>query len=430
MLHGKTLYLEAWFDKPPLVPAIYLLWGVQIGWVLRLAGALYAFAACLMLYRFAEEMWTPREGLLAAWLLGFFLIFGIPSSVLPLAADLLMLLPHIAAVYLARRGQAFWSGAAAGVAFLFNAKAAIVVAVCILFVPRSLPQLAGGFLIPNAIAFAWLAISGALPSYLQQVWEWGGMLYSRHTFVDRPVWNGLVRTVNWLGFHSAIALGALAYFVRAREPHKWKLTVWVVLSFAAVAAGWRFFPRYYFQVLPVLSLLAARGFFLLPAWRFGVIAVLLLVPFARFGPRYFTLAADLARGSPHEWRDVAMDRDSREAAQLLKRFERPGDSLFVWGYRPEIFAYTRMPAATRFLESQPLTGVYADRHLTQTGALVPELTRRHRAELVRSKPDLVLDGLGLYNPALAITAYPDLSEWLAEYQEIGRTTASVLYRRR
>jgi hypothetical protein len=430
MLHGKKLYLETWFDKPPLVPSIYLLWGAQIGWALRLAGALYTFAACLLLYRFASGLWSRREGILAAWLLGFFLVFGIPSALLPLAADLLMLVPHIAAVYLAWRGQALWSGAATGVAFLFNAKAAVVGAVCVLFAPRLLPQLAAGFLIPNVLAFLWLSISGALPAYLQQVWEWGGMLYSRHTFVDRPVWNGFVRTINWLGFHAAIVAGTAMYLVRAREPQKWKLAAWLVLSFAAVAAGWRFFPRYYFQVLPVFALLAARGFFLLPAWRVWVMAVLLLVPAVRFGPRYFSLAADLAKGAPHEWRDVAMDRDSREAALLLGRFTRPGETLFVWGYRPEIFVYKRMPAATRFLESQPLTGVYADRHLTQTGALVPEWTSRHRAEVARSTPDFVLDGLGAYNPALAITAFPDLSAWLAQYEEIARTNATVLYRRR
>ena len=35
---------------------------------------------------------------------------------------------------------------------------------------------------------------------------------------------------------------------------------WVALGFASVAAGLRFFPRYYFQLLPVVVLLAARGF--------------------------------------------------------------------------------------------------------------------------------------------------------------------------
>jgi hypothetical protein len=218
--------------------------------------------------------------------------------------------------------------------------------------------------------------------------------------------------------------------MHARDSEKRKLAVWLVLSFAAVAAGWRFFPRYYFHVLPVFALLAARGFFLLPAWRVWILAALLLVPTLRFGPRYIALAADLARGVPHEWGDIVMDQDSREAAALLRHLARPGSTLFVWGYRPEIFAYTRMPAATRFLESQPLTGVYADRHLTQTGVIAPELARQHRTELTRARPDFVLDGLAAYNPPLAITAFPDLAAWLAQYEEIARTNATVLYRRR
>ena len=38
MMHGAALYRDIWFDKPPLVPAIYLLWGARIGWALRIAG--------------------------------------------------------------------------------------------------------------------------------------------------------------------------------------------------------------------------------------------------------------------------------------------------------------------------------------------------------------------------------------------------------
>ena len=39
MKFGKTLYRDAWFDKPPLLASVYLAWGVRTGWVLRLAGA-------------------------------------------------------------------------------------------------------------------------------------------------------------------------------------------------------------------------------------------------------------------------------------------------------------------------------------------------------------------------------------------------------
>lgn len=425
MLHGKVLYRDIWFDKPPLVPGIYLLWGAQCGWLLRLAGALFAWAACLLIYRFAKALWGEREGLLAAGLLAFFLVFGIPAAVVPLASDLLMLVPHIAAVYLAYRRRPFWSGAAAGLAFLFNSKALFVLAACALWQFRWLPQLALGFLLPNAAALAWLAARGALAGYYEQVW-WQGFLYSRSTFLENPAIAGVIRTARWMGFQAALVLGAAWFWWRERQSDSWRLAGWALLSLAAVAAGWRFFPRYYFQLLPVLTLAAARGLVLLGRQRVLVLLTL-LVPLARFAPRYVMLAQDLAAGRPHAWRDVAMDQDSRAAARLLRDRVRPADTLFVWGYRPDIYAYTRMPAATRFLESQPLTGVFADRHLFQSQPVAPEWARRNREELVRSRPTFVLDGLERYNPALSIQSYPDLRPWLARYRLVAQTPATKIY---
>src|SRR5215472_7614135 len=104
MPYGKALYRDIWFDKPPLLPAAYLLWGARPGWPLRLAGALYAWLACFLAYRFAGGFWGQAEARWAAALLALFLTFDTASAVLPLAADLLMLAPHLAAVYLAWRG--------------------------------------------------------------------------------------------------------------------------------------------------------------------------------------------------------------------------------------------------------------------------------------------------------------------------------------
>ena len=101
ILFGKTLYRSVWFDKPPLVPLVYLLWGVRIGFVLRFSGAVYCFACCVVAWLFARSAWGRQEAFWAAGLLGFVLTFDVPSAVLPLAADLLLLLPHLAAVYLA-----------------------------------------------------------------------------------------------------------------------------------------------------------------------------------------------------------------------------------------------------------------------------------------------------------------------------------------
>jgi hypothetical protein len=423
MLGGKALYRDVWFDKPPLVPAVYLLWGAQMGWMLRLAGALYAFAACVLIYRFASRLWSEREGMLAAGLLGFFLTFGIPSAVIPLASDLLMLAPHIAAVYLAWRGRPLLSGALAGVAFLFSSKAVFVLAACALWQYRALPQLALGFLIPNAAALGWLWTRGALGDYYEQVWRLG-FLYAGSTFVENPVVAGLKRTLNWTGFHAALAAGAVWYWLRERKPERLRIALWAALALAGVAAGWRFFPRYYFLLLPVMVLAAARGFTLMPRWTAAVVlALALAVPLARFGPRYVLLARSA------EWRDVAMDRDSRATARLVNEQARPGNTLFVWGYRPDLYIYTRLPAATRFLESQPLSGVLADRHLFESDSVAPEWARRNREELMRSKPDFIVDGLGRYNPRLAIDAYADLKPWLSNYEPAGGTGFTKIYRR-
>ena len=201
---------------------------------------------------------------------------------------------------------------------------------------------------------------------------------------------------------------------------------WVLLSLVAVAAGWRFFPRYYFQLLVPVVLTGSRGFVLLGRKRVVVLA-LLLIPFIRFGPRYVELASDLLAHHPHRWSDLQMADDSEKASGLMA--DRTG-TLLVWGYRPDIFAITRMEAGSRFLDSQPLTGVLADRHLTSSEVLYPELAARSRQELLRAHPTYIVDGLGSFNPTLAITNYPDLRGWLAGYREIGRTRFSVVYRLR
>lgn len=422
MLHGKVLFHEVWFDKPPLVPVFYLLFGAYTGVPLRIAGALYVLAACWLMFRFAKDLWGPREGALAAAFLGFALTFYLPAAVMAAAADLLVVAPHIAAVWLAWKGRHLGAGIAAGIAFQCNTKAAFILAVCALFNWRGIPRLLGGFAVPNLAVLVWLGIQGALADYVEQVWSLG-FIYARDTFVRSPWKEAFQRTLNWTGFHIAFVIAAIFAWRRERN---WRFAAWLLLALPAVVAGWRFFPRYYFHLLPVVILLAARGFVLSGRRLRVALAVLLLIPAVRFGPRYVTLAAAGESG----WADTAMDRDSRAAARLVLERARPGDTLFVWGYRPEIYAYTRMPAASRFLESQPLTGVFADRHLFDSSPSYPEWAETNRRELVLTRPSFVLDGLAGYNPKLGIQGYPDLASWLARYTPAARTPLTFVYTRK
>lgn len=420
---SKTLYRDIWFDKPPLVPLIYLLWGARTGIVLRIAGAAYCGLVCWLSFAVARALWSDREGRWAAILMAFFLTFDTPSSVLPLAADSLLMAPHLLAILLAIQSRFVWSGIAAGIGFLFNAKALFVLAACAVFAGWSAPLAAAGFLIPCGLAAAALGASRAWQPYLDQVWIWSSA-YARNTFVDRPLSNGVIRTLNWCGFHAALVIPAALVFAR-REQRALRLAAWGLLSLAAVSLGWRFFPRYYLQLLPFAVVIASRGLTLLGR-RWWLPAIVLLVPLVRFGPRYVLLAEN----ADPQWSDLALDRESREAAQVLDRMRRPGDTLYVWGYRPDLFAYTGMPAASKYLDCQAMTGVPADRHLTQSAPVLPAgTTAAARRELAGSHPDFIVDGLSQYNPRLALSGYPELRAWIASYHEVARVGGMMIYQR-
>jgi hypothetical protein len=418
MKRGAMVYRDVWFDKPPLVPAFYLLWGAMTGPALRMAGAISATIACAFAYAAASTRWSRREGFVAAALLGFFLIFDTHAAVLPLAADMLLVTPHLAAILLAWRGRAFWSGVAAGIGFLFNAKAVFVLAACAFFAWPGVMPLAAGFVLPNLIALAWLAGTGALIPFIDQVWRWPAQ-YAASPVVADPVRNGILRTLNWSGFHAALAIG-FGMFCRRGRP--WKFVAWTLVCYAGVVVGWRFFPRYFLLLLPCLTLGAARGLTLGRPRALAAAALLsLAVPLVRFGPRYAALG---------NWNDLAMDRDSRASSKIALSIARPGSTLYVWGYRPEIFVYTGLRPATMYLDCQALTGVPADRHLTQSNVVLTSGTHEARERLAGSRPEIVIDGLSLYNPALSMDRYDELRTWLRNYREVARTSGTIIYARR
>ncbi|HUS07638.1 MAG TPA: hypothetical protein VMZ52_15130, partial [Bryobacteraceae bacterium] len=127
--------------------------------------------------------------------------------------------------------------------------------------------------------------------------------------------------------------------------------------------------------------------------------------------------------------DLALSQQSEAAARdILAAGAQPSDTLLVWGYRPDVFVYTGLPAGTRFLDSQPVTGVIADCHLVQSTPSAPVIAQRNRQELIGTRPTFIADGLGPYNPDLAITNYPDLETWLLNYVVFSHRNGFVLYK--
>ncbi len=424
VFHGKTLYRDVWFDKPPLVSWIYLFFGAQDGLILRVAGAAYTILCAWIAFLAARAKWSEREGIAAALLLTFFLTFGLPSAVLPLASDMLLIAPHLAAIACVWMARPYLAGVFAGAGFLASSKAAIVIAACLLWAWRDSLTLLAGVATPLAATAVWMWMAGSLAEGWRQAWQWGG-IYAANTFVASPIREGVLRTLNFAGFHAGAVVGSAA-FLRQQRDQRIRWLLWIGLALGGAALGLRFFPRYYFLLLPPLILGAARGWTIGGRWVRIAMVALLLIPAVRFGPRYRMMYQD----GGESWSDLALDRDSKECARLLKALGLDEPSLFVWGFRPEIFVYSRVPAGTRFLESQPLSGVLADRHLSQNGPIAPEFTAPNLKELRKTRPLYVVDAIGLLNPSLALTARSDLADWFAPYKEVARTQFCILYVRR
>lgn len=419
ILEGATLYRDIWFDKPPLYAWIYLAWGAETGWPLRLGGALFALLCCALAFQTAQALFGRREGYAAAGLLAFFLSFDHPSSLISLAPDLLLVPFTLAAIWAAQANRPLAAGLVAAAGLLANAKALVLFPLLLLWKPRTAWRIGAAYVAGG------LAVWIAAGDWWGPVWEWG-VLYSRQSLFANPVAEGVVRTLNWAGFHGALVLGSILYFSRGGEGRV-RLLALLGVGLVMTVAGLRFFPRYYFALLPALTLAAARGVCLPRGrWMTAALVVALVVPAVRFGTRHLaTWQAD-----PRAMRDLAMEADAREAALLIRRLAKPGDTLLVWGYRPEINVLAGLPGATRFLDSQPLTGVIADRHLTVSTPAAPELAASHRRELRTTQPAFIADGLGPLNPELAIDRYPDLREWMADYERAGETRGVRIYRRR
>jgi hypothetical protein len=433
ILNGKVPYRDFWYDKPPLCAVFYLLIGGYPGWPLRILDSAYIVVACYLAYRLARDWWGDElEGYAAALLLAFFTTFYLSSAVIPLAADALMVVPHFAAIYYARRKVPLWAGIWAGIALLFNTKALFVLATCAIFLAPQLPLLLFGFAVPPALGLVAALLSGAWPGYCEQVWRWG-FIYAKGSPVLHPLKTGLTRTINWIGFHAALVAGAIYGFVQTTRNDRNQLLIWTALSFAAVCLGTRFAPHYFLQLLPPLVIAASRGIALAlrayPKRAAALLIALLLVPLIRFGPRYALLALDNLQHRNPNWPDVVMDLDSQRAAAEIRSLARPGDTLFVWGYRPDLYVYTRMSPDGRFWDSQPLTGVPADRHLSATNAIYGGPATANRRELAHSHPDFIVDGLSRFNPKLSPSVFLGLRPWMASYKLVDQTKLSLIYRR-
>lgn len=355
-----------------------------------------------------------------------------------------------------------------------------------------------GFIAASLPVLAYTAKTSALRDYWSYVWDWG-IRYGGYYGAGKTAATAFTRTADYLAQNNTLLIGLAVVVCAAIQRRRndnpggreaapgacfkgrvvfrdLVLLIWLAVSYAGLMIGGRFFGHYFIQILPALCLIGARGLTsILASLRprsaarrvvIALIAVGFLFTLIRFHGRGALLAADLIRGSTSDmsrrWYYNERAREERMIAAVVR--ELPGgadaagslgleairadgprtrgargadDYLFVWGYRPEIYYWSGLFPASRFLSTQPLTGVPADVHYFGEGyraLLEPAVTAVARAQLLRdleaTKPKYIIDEIGFFNSELGILQFAELRDFLDQYKPLGATGRFFVYRRK
>ena len=537
IVRGKALYREIYFDKPPGLAIVYAvlfkIFGAHVI-TIRLFTILYSVAISAVLYLFGARLYDKRVGLLAAGLFAVFSTTYTTGHVQGFSTDFLMVLPYTASAYLFFRAAsdrthqnrlALAGGVLAGVAFQINPKGIfdLIFFGTLMIVWRRLASkssnkndaipmdaeakrppsvlklfaLGTAGMVAGSLPFlAYLGITRSLREYWLYVWDWGAR-YGSYNPLSRVLVSGMTRSIDYFALnntllialvfvcaitfrrvaHHNVTSGDPAQTSAAWLPRDSVLLLWLAVSYAGVVLGGRLYSHYFFQILPALCLIGARGLTEIRSrlrrrdagFRNGVTAILVLgflFTLVRFHGRTVILAADMVRGRKSSitsgWFHERIDREERMVAAVVRDMPdgedaganaglediRAGaprtrevrgseDYLFVWGYRPEIYYIAGLLPASRYLSTQPLTGVPADVHYfgdDDRSILDDASTALAREQLVRdlqeNKPKYIVDELGMFNNDLSINSYPELTELMKEYKAIGPVERFMIYCRR
>jgi hypothetical protein len=201
-------------------------------------------------------------------------------------------------------------------------------------------------------------------------------------------------------------------------------------SAIGAAAGARFYPHYYVQLIPPLVLLAAPYYAQLwsrrmqpPNW------------FLRPKVTYGWLALTVIAFSIKHWTGLAPRRIPSDAGRYLFTHSAPDDRIFVWGQTPEIYLDAHRRPACRYITTFPLTGYVFGGPIPgfdTRGRILPGAWTNLEQDFARHPPTYIVDVQPDAKSAqYPVKNFPILAKLLTErYYPVAHTTDGVIYRMR
>lgn len=251
---------------------------------LRVGSAVYATLTTVVIFIFAKALYGERIGLLASFFYAAFssgpMIQGCLSN-----AETFMMLPAVIATYLFYLGYKtqkniffLLAGILSGWAYLVKEASLpnfILFYLFLLFTSGNLLRysttkqvfvkytlLSIGFAFSIAAMFTFLYAEGALNYYIIGAYKWNAgygnyqLDYMWPRLRDRGIYT-LGKEYSFLWIASFFSLIAVLFKNRRRDNAL--VLMWVLFSFMGVCLGTRFWPHYFIQMIPSLSIAAAYG---------------------------------------------------------------------------------------------------------------------------------------------------------------------------
>jgi 4-amino-4-deoxy-L-arabinose transferase-like glycosyltransferase len=455
IVDGGRPYIDAVERKPPLLfwtyAAVFKVAG-KFNWkALHFVALLWTLGAMAGLYVIGRELFDRNTGLIAALLYSVFQPWG---TWVNLSADgeMLMNLPIIWAWAIAfhrnssrLRPELFIAGALLAAAFLLKQPAAIAAVPLGIYLlltsyraSRSLTP-TNSIIQATMLTLGFFAVLGLVTIVL---WK-EGILYEAFYWtiaahdIPHVFWQkGIVRTLAFLGACLPLVIGTImacrskSELWTGRIPERTALLGLLAASAIGAAAGARFYPHYYVQLIPPLTLLAAPYY--ARVWSSKIKS-----PYWILRPKvtYAWLVLTVIAFSIIYWTGLAPLRAPSEAGQYLFTHSNLEDRIFVWGQNVKIYLHAHRRPACRYITTFPLTGDIF-------GGWVPGLDTRSRIlpgawsnlerDFARHPPayiiDLESDPKDAQDP---VKDFPILANVLKErYQPVASTAEGVIYRMR
>ena len=352
LVDGGHLYVDTVDRKPPVVPYLYaatfaLTGSDDLGPVRLLAVLAHALTA-LLLAAEARRRFTWRGAALAAGLLYLLAATAFfPADAQAANFEVFMLPVMTGAVLLGMRGRFAASGFVLGLATLTKQTAAAALLAVAWLAWRwrrwhGLLVIGSAFVAPIVLA----AVVFGPHDFISWVFTSNGGYLDAQGVLGYALTLG-ARQTGWFLFGSMALVVLLPWAWRHRREDA-ELWLWLLSGMVAVGTGLRFFPHYYLQLLPPLTLLAVRGLVSRPLSSRPL--VLIAVAVLSIGPALYFLAPAFSQGNSNDTR-IALD-----VARYVRSHTAPSDRIMVWGQAPEVYWSSDRRPAIRFATTGFVTG--------------------------------------------------------------------------